>query len=408
MAFDFKFPDVGEGIAEGRIVEWLVSAGDRVAADQPMVRVETDKAVVELPSPKSGTVLALHFGKGDIIHVGDVIATLGEEGEGDTPSGAREERTTSVRYREQVTALQVEKRAEDRRSSPRPLATPHTRALARKLGVELSTIKGSGRGGRITDEDVEKASTVKPRQERAPLLETGPKEEERIPISHLRHVIAESMSLSVRTAAQVTHFDETDVTDLIALQKRLAEKIAASGGPRLTLLPFFIRALVGELKAHPKFNAVHDPEKNELVYRKYYNIGIAVDTAEGLIVPVVKNADRKSLLDLTKETSDLAARARERTLSLEEIQGGTCTLTNIGPVGGLFATPIIHQPELAVAAFMEIKRRPVVRDNEIVARSMMYVGVSFDHRFIDGAEAARFTRDLCAALADPDLLLARI
>jgi pyruvate dehydrogenase E2 component (dihydrolipoamide acetyltransferase) len=413
MAQVFNFPDVGEGIHEGRVVEWLVSEGDQVTEDQPLLKVETDKAVVELPSPYSGTVLKLHAENDAAIMVGDALVTIGEAGEA-IESGPAEGSSSEVAERA------PEPMPASRPSSPvgRPLATPKTRMLARKLGVDLIAVEGSGPGGRITDEDVQRASrepdgglarrspqAVPAGSSREP-VEGG--EIERVPMTHLRKVIANAMSRSKREAAHVTHVDEADVTDLLAHYRRAKPTIEEQSGVRFTLLPFFIKALVATLREHPIFNAAVDDERAEILLKKFYNIGIAVDTPEGLIVPVVRNADRKDMVELAAEVADKADRARKRELNLDELKGGTCTLTNIGPLGGVFATPIINQPELAIVGLHAIKERPEVVSGEIAIRSMMYLSVSFDHRYIDGAQAARFMSDMVRLVSDPMLLMARL
>ncbi|MEW5765699.1 MAG: dihydrolipoamide acetyltransferase family protein [Acidobacteriota bacterium] len=424
MVFEFKFPDVGEGIHEGRIVEWLVKAGDSLKVDQPFVKVETDKAVVDLPSPRAGTVLELRFGKGDVIHVGDVIAVFGTEGEAKAHAPALPEAVSSA------AAADAFAPSAPPPSAPRPgrvLATPHTRALARKLGVDLASVPATGRNGRVTDEDlrrfaeapppapsafrvrVDGAKHAPPTGPAAPLGEAdsdpyGPVE--RAPVSHLRKVIAQAMALSKRTAAHVTHVDEADVTDLLALYGRL-KPLAEADGVKLGLTAFFVKALASVLKAHPLLNASYDEAREEIVYKKYVHMGVAVDTPEGLIVPVVRDADRKDLLTVAREVADLAARARERRLSLDELKGASFTLTNIGPVGGLIATPIIHQPELAIAAFFAVKDRPAVHEGKVAVRKMMNVALSFDHRIIDGAEGARAASALVQRLEHPEYMLLR-
>lgn len=412
----FKFPDVGEGIHEGKVVKWLVDEGESVQTDQPLVKVETDKAVVELPAPEAGAVLKLHVSEGQVVNVGDPLVSLGEAGEKveapveeavvtavSAPEEKHEAPSSSVRMRERLI---------------RPPATPHTRALARKIGIDLRTVMGTGPGGRITDEDVERAhrgegEALAKRAAPAPrpmIREPGEamELEERVPLTHLRKVIAQAMTVSKRTSAHVTHVDEADVTELVSSYKALKEETLEKWGIRLTLLPFFVKALVTVLRDHPLLNAGLDEEKNEIVLKNYYNIGIAVDTPEGLIVPVVRDADKKSIIELAAELSDLAERARDRTLTLDEIRGGTCTITNVGPLGGVFATPIIHQPELAILGLHAIKDRPAVVDGEIAIRKLMYLSVSFDHRVIDGAEAARFMTDLVGIVSDPKRLLVRL
>ena len=409
MAFVFNFPDVGEGIHEGRVVEWLVAEGDTVAEDQALVKVETDKAVVELPSPHAGTVLRLHAAADADIIVGDPLVTIGEAGE-----KLSEDFAPAAEAAPAMAPATVEAPAPVA-GGRRPLATPRTRALARKLGVDLQSVQGSGSGGRITDEDVERAAEggapAAPAPQAAPVgtvTATVDGEVERVPITHLRKTIARAMRTAVQTAAHVTHVDEADVTDLLAHYRRAKPVIEARTGVRFTLLPLFIKALVATLQKHPIFNASVDEERGEILYKKYYNIGVAVDTPEGLIVPVIRDADRKDLVELAAEVADKAERARSRQLGLDELKGGSCTITNIGPLGGIFATPIINVPELAIVGLHAIKERPEVVDGEIAIRKMMYLSVSFDHRYIDGAEGARFMSDMVRLVSEPMMLIARL
>jgi pyruvate dehydrogenase E2 component (dihydrolipoamide acetyltransferase) len=415
MAFVFNFPDVGEGIHEGRVVEWLVAEGDTVAEDQALLKVETDKAVVELPSPYAGTVLRLHAEADATIFVGDPLVTIGEAGEevsDDAPAPAAEPPSAAV-----AVAAESSAASESATAARRPLATPRTRALARKLGVDLALIVGSGSGGRITDEDVQRvadgggtatAASAAPPAPVGVVAATADGEVERVPITHLRKVIANAMRASKQNAAHVTHVDEADVTDLVAHYRRSKPVIEERTGVRLTLLPFFIKALVATLEKYPIFNASVDEAKQEILFKKYYNIGVAVDTSEGLIVPVIKDANFKNLVELAEEVADKAERARSRELTLDEIRGGSCTITNIGPLGGVFATPIINQPELAIVGLHAIKERPEVVDGEIAIRKMMYLSISFDHRYIDGAEAARFMSDMVRLVSEPMVLMARM
>jgi pyruvate dehydrogenase E2 component (dihydrolipoamide acetyltransferase) len=413
MAYVFSFPDVGEGIHEGRIVEWLVAEGATVAEDEALVKVETDKAVVELPSPRAGTVIRLHAAADAVIHVGDPLVTIGEAGE-QVPATA-----AATPAPERAVATQPPVPAAEPAPARRPAATPRTRALARKLGVDLSAVRGTGAGGRITDEDVERAARGDAVAVPAPAAPAAPApslrraatvegEVERLPISHLRKVIANAMRASKQTAAHVTHVDEADVTELVEHYRRVKPVIEAQAGVKFSLLPFFIKALITALKRHPIFNASVDEDAQEIVLKRYYNIGIAVDTPEGLIVPVLKDADRKDMVTLAAEVADLAARARSRRLTLDELKGGTCTITNIGPLGGVFATPIINQPELAIVGLHKISDRPAVVDSAIAIRKLMYLSVSFDHRYIDGAAGARFMTDLVALVSDPGLLMVRL
>jgi len=418
MAFVFSFPDVGEGIHEGRVVEWLVAEGDAVSEDQPLVKVETDKAVVELPSPRAGTVLALHVAADSDILVGDPLVTIGEPGEdAEAPRAALNASAAEVTDPVPVTGGTP---AEPAAAPPgrRPAATPRTRALARKLGVDLATIAGSGSGGRITDEDVERAAAAPvvaspaagkavgpPVAGTVQVTEDGPVE--RVKISHLRKVIAGAMRTSKQVSAHVTHVDEADVTDLVRAYRDLKPGIEAEG-VKFSMLPFFLKAVVAATQTFPVFNASVDEDRGEIVLKRYHNIGIAVDTDQGLIVPVVKDVDRKDMVTLAREVADLAERARQRRLGLDELKGGTITVTNIGPLGGVFATPIINQPELAIVGLHRIQQRPVVVDGEIAIRDMMYLSVSFDHRWIDGADGARFMTELVGLVSDPRRLLVRL
>ena len=418
MPLEFRFPDVGEGIHEGKIVQWLVKEGDAVAVDQPFVKVETDKAVVDLPAPKAGGVLALRFAAGETIHVGDVIAVFGTPGENGTRVSAAAAPAAPALPAAPAAVLQPA--APPPPSPGKILATPHTRAYARKLGVDLASVAPTGKGGRITDEDVDRAlrgsspagvqaapapPSSAPAAPPAPveITEAGPVTRE--PISHLRKVIAEAMAASKRTSAHVTHVDEADVTDLVELYRKVKGAVEADGRTKFSLMPIFVKAVVAMLKWHPLLNASYDEARGEIVLKRYYHIGMAVDTPDGLIVPVLKNADRKDMLQLAGEIADLAQRARERRLSLDELKGGSFTITNIGPIGGLVATPIIHQPELAIAAFFAIKERPAVVGGAVVPRKLMNIAISFDHRIIDGAEGARAAADLVRLLENPGLLM---
>jgi len=413
MAFVFNFPDVGEGIHEGRVVEWLVAEGDTVAEDQAMLKVETDKAVVELPSPHTGTVLRLHVAADATIFVGDALVTIGSPDE-ELPEDEAAPVEAPAASASAPVEVDAGTSAAPAVAARRPLATPRTRALARKLGVDLSQIAGSGSGGRISDEDVQRAADgggVAPTVPVVPagvVAATADGEVERVPITHLRKMIASAMRASKHNAAHVTHVDEADVTDLVAHYRRAKPVIEERTGVRFTLLPFFIKALVATLEKYPIFNASVDEEQQEILFKKYYNIGVAVDTPEGLIVPVVRDADRKDMVELAAEVADKAERARSRELGLDELKGGSCTLTNIGPLGGVFATPIINQPELAIVGLHAIKERPEVVDGEIAIRKMMYLSISFDHRYIDGAEAARFMSDMVRLISEPMVLMARM
>jgi pyruvate dehydrogenase E2 component (dihydrolipoamide acetyltransferase) len=289
----------------------------------------------------------------------------------------------------------------------RVLATPSTRRLARELGVDISKITGSGPGGRVTDEDVKGFQEAPPKPPEVTQPEAAPETkalEERIPIKGIRKTIGERMVKSLFSAPHVVSMDEADVTELVSLREK-EKKRAEEKGVKLTYLAFIVKAATVALKQHPYLNASLDPQKNEIVLKHYYNIGIAVDTPEGLMVPVIKNADQKSIMELAKETEELAEEARSRKIKLSDLKGNTFTITNIGSIGGLFSTPIINPPDVAILGVHRIRDMPVVINGEVKIRKILPLVLSFDHRVLDGAQAARFMNTLIEHLKDPDLLL---
>jgi pyruvate dehydrogenase E2 component (dihydrolipoamide acetyltransferase) len=433
----FKFPDVGEGIHEANLVEWLVGVGDAVTEDQMVAKVETDKAVVDIPTPVTGTIKELHGAEGELIFVGNPLVTFEVAGAGNAEDSAPAEAAPAAPAATEASAATPQAAAAPVPAGRRPQdvpATPHTRALARKLGVDITTVGGTGRNGRVTDEDVERAAAggvattqavaaptpvapapVAAAPAKAPAASaasltveaTGDGPVIREPMSFLRRKIAEQMRLSATQLVHVTHVEEADVTDLFSTYRE-AKKVLAEQDVKLTPLPYFVKATVAALKKFPIFNATVDMEQGEITYKKFYNIGIAVDTENGLVVPVLKNAEMKNVAELAGEIRDKAKRARTRELGLDEMRGGTFTITNIGPVGGVHATPIINYPEIAILALHAIEDRPAVVDGEIVVRKKMYLSISFDHQVIDGADAARFMRTIRSMLENPTYLFTQI
>jgi pyruvate dehydrogenase E2 component (dihydrolipoamide acetyltransferase) len=410
MAKQFKFPDVGEGITEGEIVRWLVKEGDEVKEDQTLAEVETDKAVVEMPSPYSGTVLKIHFKQKDVVKVGEVLVTIGEKGE---PVGAPPVEPPAAEPKEEAPAAAgpsvVGVVKESREEIREILASPKVRKLALELGVNIRTVRGTGPQGRITEEDVKTAKQARvPPEEKKPALKIKEKfdfygELERIPLRGVRRATAKRMRQSVSTAAHVTHFDEADVSQLVIIREDLKPQ-AGEKGIKLTFLPFIIKALLTAVKEHPLLNATLADEDEEILIKKYYNFGIAVDVPDGLIVPVVKAVDQKSLFEIAEEIQNLAEAARNRSVDLADLKGGTFSITNVGMIGGEAATPIINYPEVAILATMKIKDRVRVKDGQAQIKKILPLCLSFDHRVIDGAEAARFMNDLIARLEDGDFL----
>jgi 2-oxoisovalerate dehydrogenase E2 component (dihydrolipoyl transacylase) len=422
MATELEMPELAESVIEGEIVKWLVKEGEHVKQDQPLVEVMTDKVTVEIPSPYEGVLLKQVAPEGAVVPIGKPIAIFGKEGEtvdaahpaepakthaeaapaatSSTPAAARPKTGNG-----QAHGAVAKTETAEVGAFGRPLAAPAVRKLARELGVDLAHVRGSGDGGRIQREDVERVAGQAPAPVRkAASAPAGASESERIPLRGLRRVIADHMVHSKHTAAHTLHVDEADLTDLVAMRERAKAKAAAEG-IKLTYLPFFVKAVTGALKRHPYVNASLDDEKHEVVLKKYYNIGIAANTDEGLVVPVIHDADRKTIFELAAEIADLAEKARAGKLSHDEITGSTFTITNVGSVGGLFTFPIINYPEVAILGTHSIVPRPVVRDGQIVIRQMMYLSISFDHRVVDGALAAQFVRDVADSLANADVML---
>ncbi len=412
MATEFKFPDVGEGITEGELVEWLVKEGDEVKEHQAIARVETDKAIVEIPSPVAGKILKLNHKAGDTVKVGEVLAVIGEEGE-KVQEKIKSEMKKSVSVvgeleeAESVTPVKSEMKHVFI-GLKEILATPAVRRLARNLSIDLSTVTGSGTSGRITEQDVRKAAEyagVK-HEEKVEEFKVTKKYDmygyiEHVPLKGVRKVTAQKMVESVKHIPHVTHMDEVDVTELARIREQ--KKVGAEKqGIKLTYLPFVIKAVIAGLKEFPLLNSSVDEEHGEIIVKKYYNIGIAVDIGEGLVVPVVKGADQKDVLQIAKDIQELAQKAKERKIDLQDLKGGTFTITNIGSIGGTFATPIINYPEAAILALGMIYEKPVVIESKVVIRKILPLSLAFDHRAVDGAYVARFMNSVILHLQDPE------
>jgi len=407
MAFEFLLPDLGEGITEAEIRKWLVRIGDVVEEHQSVVEVETDKAVVEVPSPKKGTVLKITKEEGVMAKVGEALIVLGEAGEeienlkpmAEKPKKEEREKSVSV-----VGVLPEEDEQEKPRAAvPAPhlqkegaavLATPAVRAAAKEQGVILEKIKGTGLGGNITLDDVLKAKTQPAKSEE----EVG--QFERIAIRGLRKTIAKNLMFAQKTMASVTETEEADITELWDLRER-EKKPLQEKGIHLTFMPFFIKAVQHTLREFGTFNASVDEDREEIMAKKYYNIGVAVDTAEGLIVPVVRNVEKKSVRELAAELQSLSALARDRKIKLEDLKGSTFTITNYGAFGAAFATPIINYPDVAILGTGKITDKPCVKGGQVVIRKILPLSLTFDHRVNDGAGAAKFLTKLVGYLEDP-------
>ncbi|NWG03313.1 MAG: 2-oxo acid dehydrogenase subunit E2 [Syntrophaceae bacterium] len=415
MTFEFKFPDIGEGLTEGEIVRWLVKEGDEVKEGQPLVEVETDKALAEIPSPKTGVILKILAREKEIVQVGQVIVVFGERGEELAAQPSRPKSVGVVGELEEAPeeVLAVAEGAEPVKRplvSKHALATPAVRAIAKELGVDINQVQGTGAEGRVLEKDVRqfaeaKEKPVEPEKKIAKVKKYDLYGYvERIPLRGVRRSIAKAMVKSKYTAPHVTAMDEADVTALWKIREK-EKKAAGKKGIKLTILPFIIKAVIAGLSEHPYLNASMDDENEEIILKKYFNIGVATDTPEGLMVPVVKNAKDKSILQIADELTKLVEKARNRTIDLADLKGGTFTISNYGALGGIYATPIINYPEVAILGVGKIKDTPVVRNGKLVVRKILSLSLSFDHRVVDGGEGARFLNTVVARLEDPDLIL---
>jgi pyruvate dehydrogenase E2 component (dihydrolipoamide acetyltransferase) len=527
MATDFRLPDVGEGVAEGELVAWLVDVGDTVEEDQPVAEVETDKAVVDVPSPYDGTVAELHWTEGDVVPVGDIFITYNVAGDDEAVEGATAEPEPGTEPESGAEAVgtdavDAEAGDADAGEAPEPtagrtFAPPSVRRLARELGVDLAAVEGSGPSGRVTEGDVRRHAEGSEREAEAaeddaaepgmaepepaeseatqavtragadgaadepaavpqaaadrettlatpatrkvaadlgvdidavPVVEerdgeafvtadavrefaeagtqpaaaeaptevaepptkattgapAGGERETEIPYRGVRRTIGKKMEESMYSAPHVTHHDSTAIPDLVEVRERLKPK-AEEAGVKLTYMPFVLKALVAALKDHPELNAELREDEEVIVQKHYYNIGIAVATDAGLMVPVVKRVDEKSMLELAAEVNELAQKARDRSISVSEMQGGTFSVTNFGAIGGEYATPVINYPEVGILGLGAIEERPVVLDGEVVPRPTLPISVSIDHRVVDGADVAQFGNEVLEYLNNPELLL---
>jgi pyruvate dehydrogenase E2 component (dihydrolipoamide acetyltransferase) len=417
--FEFRLPDIGEGVVEGEVVKWHVKQGDTVSEDQPMVEVMTDKATVEIPSPKAGVIKEIRALEGKLCAVGAVMVVIEESGSSAAklPPTAKEERQfldkTAKSEPASVSAQTSNVISMQRATGGKVLATPATRKLARDLGVDLALVRATGPNGRVTIDDLRAAGNgggacgasahAATARAYAPMPTHADATDERVPFRGVRKKIAENMHRSRQTAAHFTYVEECDMTELMALRKR-AKARAEERGIKLSFLPFVIKAVCAGLKKFPIVNATLDEAKQEIVLRKRYHVGVAAATADGLIVPVVKDADHKSLFEIARSLDELSEKTRSGKATRDDLTGSTFTISSLGTLGGVLATPIINYPEVAILGVHKIKPTPVVRDGEIVIREMMNLSISLDHRVVDGYEGAQFLQHVISLLEDPTLM----
>ena len=429
MAAEIHVPELGESVADATVGRWIKQEGEAVSSGDALVELETDKINFEVEAEQDGVLESISKGEGETVNVGEVIGTIGEGGEaGDgTASEQTEEQPQAEREQEEPRAEAEQPEPEEASNGHREVedgagrASPSVRRLAQEYEVDLAEVTGSGSGGRITREDVERliraqSGTAAPEKTEEPerdgkgeaprpaASEDGRANlEERVRVSRRRQTIAQRLVESQQTSATLTTFNEADMSAVMELRKRRKESFKERTGSRLGFMSFFTKAAIGALKAFPKVNA--ELQDNELVLKKYYDIGVAVSTDEGLVVPVLRDADHKSFAEIEAGIADLGTKAREGKLTLEDLRGGTFTITNGGIFGSLVSTPILTVPQVAILGMHKIQERPVVVDGEIVVRPMMYLALSYDHRVIDGAEAVSFLVRIKELIEDPESLL---
>lgn len=439
MPVEFRVPELGENIDSGDIVKWLVKPGDVVKKDQPLMELETGKAVVEVPSDVSGKILELLAKEGDKVNVGDAVLTIeakGEEAapaevkappraksepeaaEKRAPSGPKEAVTEKTAQREpqQETAL-VAARAPD---SVRPLqesgnglegtipAAPVVKRIARELAIDLSSVRGTGPEGRITIEDVQALASRRGGYGTAPAGAPLPDfsrwgEVEAKPMSAVRRITAQHLSQAWSTAPQVTQYDKANIEHLETLRKKYAPRVEEKGG-KLTMTAIMVKVIASSLEQFPHFNVSVDLPGNTIIYKKYIHVGVAVDTEHGLLVPVIRDANRKNIEEISVELAGLSERARNRKLDPSELEGGSISISNLGGIGGTAFSPIVNWPEVAILGISRSAMEPVWTDGKFVPRLMLPLSLTYDHRAVDGADAARFLRFVCESLEEPFLL----
>jgi len=424
MRYIFKFPDIGEGLTEGIIIEWYVDKGNAVKVGQPLVKMETDKVVTDIPSPREGVVAARYGKVGETIHVGETLVEIDIAGEAAAEAQKTESEMVDEKGAGVVGTIEVASNnaflpASDEGTEVRPaaaatapgkvLATPVARAMAREMNIDINLVTGTGPAGRIMKSDIQNFHAAAPVSKITADQALRPVSGELIeitPMSQIRKSIAKNMLRSKQSTAHMTLFEEPEVSALVAARAKYKDEYKKEE-INLTYLPFVIKAVVAALKRHRELNSEMDFEKGNIIYKNYYNIGIAVSTPEGLVVPVIRNADRLSVKELSRAVAEIAVKARDRKLTLDDMKDGTFTLTNYGALGGWFGVPVINYPQVGILGIGRINQKPVVVNGEIKVGNVMPLSLSVDHRMVDGAEATEFLNDVAAGVSDPLTLIMR-
>ncbi len=438
MRHIFKFPDIGEGITEGKVLEIYIKKGQEVKEGDSLIKVETDKVVTDIPSPETGSVKNIFVKVGETVEVGEGVVELDIEGETGEEAETGEEKTGEeakpveekgfgvVGVIEDASGdsflpstgegMEEETAKEESKKHKKALATPVARKMAKDLGIDINTVKGTGPGGRVMKADIRKAFEEKQKggaegekvttvgSERVEKEKEGKERVEVEELTQLRRTIVKKMTESMFTAPHAVSMEEVEISKLVQLREDKKQTFADKG-VKLSYLAFVVKAVTNALKRHKKLNCRLDLENNRVIYHNYFNIGMAVDTPKGLIVPVIKDADQKSIFELSGEIKDYAERARDRKITLDELKGGTFSITNYGSIAGIYGVPIINYPEVAILGVGRIVQKPAVKNNEVVPGNFLPLSLSIDHRIIDGGDAARFLKDVMEQMADPLTML---
>ena len=428
MRYIFNFPDIGEGLEEGTILEWYVKKGQEVKTGDNLVQMETDKVVADIPSPRDGTIVALFGEVGEVAIVGNPLVEIeiegvhGEEAQKEAkkevedefaPEPEEEEEAAAVVGTMETAGKSAVMAASDEGSDKVPekeekptkkaVATPVARAMAKEKGIDIDQVKGTGPSGRVMKEDIENFKSTKKGASQKKVVEKGD-DVTYEPLTQIRKAISKNMLNSKHSAAHMSVFEEVEISELIGVRSRYKTSFAEKN-VKLTYLPFIVKAVVQALKHHRQVNSQMDLENDRMIFNNRFNIGIAVDTPQGLVVPVIKDADQLSIMQIAQQISELADKANSRKLTMDDMKDGTFTITNYGSIGGIFATPVINYPEAGILGIGRIVKKPVVKNDQIVPGSMLALSLSVDHRIVDGGEASRFINRVMKYLADPVALL---
>jgi len=425
MRYIFNFPDIGEGLEEGTILEWYVSKGQLIKAGQPLVNMETDKVVTDIPSPRAGIIVEMFGEVGEIVHVGKPLVEIETEAEGAVETTTAIPKTMLIEEGAAVMGTMelagnnaalppsdegaTKDTAQEESVTRKALATPLARAMAREMKVDINKVTGTGPSGRVTKEDIQSYSPaslpseiVEHPESTIPTVSGDLTTYE--PLSQIRKAIAKNMLNSKQSTAHMTLFEEVEISELMRIREKL-KKTFADKNVKLTYLPFVVKATVQALKQHRPLNSQMDLEHDRMVYKNRYNIAIAVDTPEGLVVPVIKDADKLSILQIAQKIAELSDKARDRKLTMDDMKDGTFTITNYGSIGGIFATPVINYPQAGILGIGRLLKKPVVKDDQIVIGNVLPLSLSLDHRIVDGGDASRFINRLREYLSDPAIML---